>query len=69
MAVLTVRKYGDPVLRKRAKPVEAVTPQIKAFIADMVDTMYDEVGIGLAAPQVGASVRLLVVGDEEGRCR
>jgi peptide deformylase len=67
MAVLNVRKYGDPVLRRRAKPVEAVTPELRAIIADMVDTMYDEVGLGLAAPQVGISLRLMVVGDEEGR--
>ena len=37
------------------------------MIADMVDTMYDEVGLGLAAPQVGISLRLMVVGDDEGR--
>jgi peptide deformylase len=67
MAVLSVRKYGDPVLRRRAKPVEKVTPELRAIIADMIDTMYDEVGIGLAAPQVGISLRLMVVGDEEGR--
>jgi peptide deformylase len=67
MAVLKVRKYGDPVLRKRAKPVETVTPQIRAFIADMVDTMYDEVGIGLAAPQIGISLRLMVVGHDDNR--
>jgi peptide deformylase len=67
MAVLKVRKYGDPVLRRRAKPVETVTPEIRAVIVDMVETMYDEVGLGLAAPQVGVSLRLMVVGDEEGR--
>jgi len=67
MAVLSVRKYGDPVLRRRAKPVETVTPEIKRMIADMVDTMYDEVGLGLAAPQVGISLRLMVVGDDDGR--
>ena len=67
MAGLTVRKYGDPMLRRHAKPVSAVTPEIKAIIADMVETMYDEVGIGLAAPQVGISLRLIVVADEEGR--
>ena len=67
MAVLKVRRYGDPVLRRRANPVEAVTPEIRRLVKDMVDTMYDEVGIGLAAPQVGVSMRLLVVGDEEGR--
>jgi peptide deformylase len=67
MAVLKVRRYGDPVLRRRAVPVEQVTPEIRRLADDMVDTMYDEVGIGLAAPQVGASIRLMVVGDEEGR--
>jgi peptide deformylase len=67
MAVLSVRRYGDPVLRRRAAPIEAVTPQIRRLVNDMIDTMYDEVGIGLAAPQVGMSVRLMVVGDEDGR--
>ena len=67
MAVLNVRRYGDPVLRRRANPVDAVTPDIRRLANDMIDTMYDEVGIGLAAPQVGVSVRLMVVGDEEGR--
>jgi peptide deformylase len=67
MAVLKVRRYGDPVLRRRAVPVEAVTPEVRRLASDMIETMYDEVGIGLAAPQVGVSTRLLVVGDEEGR--
>ena len=67
MAVLKVRRYGDPVLRRRATPIELMTPEIRALVNDMVETMYDEVGIGLAAPQVGHSVRLMVVGDEEGR--
>ena len=67
MAVLRVRRYGDPVLRRRAREVEAVTPEIRRLVEDMTDTMYDEVGIGLAAPQVGASIRLMVVGDESNR--
>ena len=67
MAVLSVRKYGDPVLRRRATTVQAVTPELRKTIADMVDTMYDEVGLGLAAPQIGVSLRLMVVTDEEGR--
>jgi len=67
MAVLKVRRYGDPVLRRRATAVETVTSDVRRLVDDMIDTMYDEVGVGLAAPQVGASVRLLVVGDEEGR--
>src|SRR5438552_15422831 len=67
MAVLRIRKYGDPGLRRRAEPVGEITPEIRRIIADMIDTMYDEVGIGLAAPQVGVALRLIVVGDEEGR--
>ena len=65
MAILKVRKYGDPLLRRRAAPVGAITPDIRRVVADMVDTMYDEVGIGLAAPQVGISLRLMVVGDDK----
>ena len=67
MAVLTIRKYGDPGLRRKAEPVGAFTPELRRIIADMVDTMYEEVGIGLAAPQVGVSLRLIVVGDDDGR--
>lgn len=67
MAVLKVRRYGDPVLRRRAREVDAVTPDLRRLVEDMTETMYDEVGIGLAAPQVGVSLRLMVVGDEEGR--
>jgi len=67
MAILSVRKYGDPVLRRRALPVDQVTPELRTMIANMIDTMYDEVGIGLAAPQVGIALRLIVLADEEGR--
>jgi peptide deformylase len=67
MAVLKVRRYGDPVLRRPASPVGAVTPEIRRLVDDMIETMYDEVGIGLAAPQVGVSLRLMVVADEHGR--
>ena len=67
MAVLKVRKYGDPALRKSAVPVGEVTPEVRKIIADMTETMYDEVGIGLAAPQVGIALRLIVISDEDGR--
>ena len=67
MAVLRVRKYGDPALRRRAEPVGEITPETHRIVADMIETMYDEVGIGLAAPQVGVALRLIVVSDEEGR--
>jgi peptide deformylase len=67
MAVLKVRKYGDPVLRRRADEVGPITPEVRRTVEDMVETMYDEVGIGLAAPQVGIPLRLLVVTDDESR--
>ena len=67
MAVLKVRKYGDPVLRRRAAEIKDVTPELHKTIEDMVDTMYYEAGIGLAAPQVGISLRLMVVGHDEKR--
>ncbi|MFQ5899120.1 MAG: peptide deformylase [Candidatus Methylomirabilia bacterium] len=64
--MLTVRRYGDPGLRRKAEPVSAITPEIKQLIADMVETMYDQIGIGLAAPQLGISLRVVVVNDEQG---
>ena len=67
MAVLKVRKYGDPVLRRRAVDITEVTPELHDTIADMIETMYDEAGIGLAAPQVGISLRLMVIGHDERR--
>ena len=67
MAVLKVRKYGDPILRRRAQAVREVTPEIRRTVEDMIETMYYEIGIGLAAPQVGIPLRLMVVGDEKGR--
>ena len=65
MAVLEVRLYGDPVLRRRAAPVREVTPEIESWLRDMVETMHTEVGIGLAATQVGIELRMLVI--DEGR--
>jgi len=67
MAVLRVRKYGDPALRRRAEPVAETTPDIRKIVDDMIETMYDEVGIGLAAPQVGIGLRLIVVADDDTR--
>jgi peptide deformylase len=67
MAVLSVLKYGDPRLRRRAEPVREITPEIRRIVDDLTDTMYDEAGIGLAAPQLGVSLRLIVIGDDKGR--
>ncbi|HEY7435859.1 MAG TPA: peptide deformylase [Methylomirabilota bacterium] len=66
MALLTVRLYGDPVLRQVATPVRGITAEIKRIIADMTETMWHQVGIGLAAPQVGLPYRILVMDDGKG---
>ena len=52
MALRTIRVQGDPVLTKKSRPVEQMTPRISELITDMLDTMYDAMGVGLAAPQV-----------------
>ena len=59
--VLNVVKYGTKVLREKGARVEAITPAIKALIADMLETMYAHKGIGLAAQQVGYAVQLTVI--------
>lgn len=61
MAVLDIEIMGARVLREKASPVGAVTDETRLLIRDMFDTMYDAEGIGLAAPQVGVSQRILVV--------
>ena len=53
MAIRMIRTMGDNVLTKVCRPVEEMTPRIQQLIDDMVDTMYDACGVGLAAPQVG----------------
>ena len=69
MALLEVRLYGDPMLRRKAAHVGDVTPEIRRVIDDMIETMYHQVGIGLAAPQVGILYRLLVMDDGKGGAR
>ena len=69
MALLEVRLYGDPMLRRKAEHVREVTPDLRRVIADMVETMYHQAGIGLAAPQVGVPFRLLVMDDGKGGAR
>lgn len=66
MAILPIRKEGDPVLRKRARPVPKVTKRIVKLLQDMEETMYAADGVGLAAPQVGISERLIVVDVGDG---
>jgi peptide deformylase len=64
MAVRPIVQFPDPVLKKVARPVKTITDEIRALIRDMADTMYDAPGIGLAAPQVAVSLRVIVVDVE-----
>ena len=66
MALRTIRTEGDPVLSKKCRPVEEITPRIRELITDMLETMYDACGVGLAAPQVGILKRIVVIDVGEG---
>ncbi|MEZ5360096.1 MAG: peptide deformylase [Candidatus Zixiibacteriota bacterium] len=61
MAVRPIVKYGDPVLRQKAEPVKELTPEVKKLVAEMKATLEDAHGLGLAAPQVGESLRVFIV--------
>lgn len=61
MAIRKIRTMGDRILTKKCRPVEEMTPKIKTLIDDMLDTMYDAYGVGLAAPQVGILKRVVVI--------
>lgn len=65
MAIRQIRIQGDPVLEKKCREVTEVTPKITTLIDDMLETMYEANGVGLAAPQVGILKRIVVmdVGD------
>jgi hypothetical protein len=73
LMILPIRAYGDPVLKKVAKDIEPGHLGLKQLIADMFETMYAASGVGLAAPQIGQSIRLFIVDaspfaeDEEGK--
>ena len=61
MATRKIREIGDPVLTKKCKEVTEVTPRLKELIDDMFETLYEENGVGLAAPQVGILKRVVVI--------
>jgi peptide deformylase len=61
MAVIPIRTLPDPVLRQKAKRVSGVDPSIRKLITNMVETMHEASGVGLAAPQVGVSLRVVVL--------
>jgi peptide deformylase len=70
--VLPIVAYGDPVLKQVAEDIDKDYPKLKELLADMFETMYNAQGVGLAAPQIGRSIRLFIVDaapfadDEEG---
>ena len=66
MSVVEIRKYPDPRLRKKCKPVVEITPEIYKLIANLIDTMYSESGVGLAASQVGVPLRICVIDVRPG---
>ena len=67
MALRNIRVQGDPVLNKICKPVKAVNGRTLELIDDMLETMYEANGVGLAAPQVGILKRIVVIDVGEGR--
>lgn len=61
MSIKPIRAYGDPILKKKAEPIARDHPGLADLIDDMWDTMYNAQGVGLAAPQIGESLRLFVI--------
>ena len=66
MAIRNIRIDGDDILRKTCRPVTEMTPKIQELIDDMLETMYEADGVGLAAPQIGVVKRIVVIDDREG---
>ena len=67
MAIRQIRTIGDEILTMNKRPVKEMTPRIKTLIEDMLDTMYEAQGVGLAAPQVGVLKQIVVIDvSEEG---
>jgi peptide deformylase len=66
VAIFPIRTFGDPVLRAKAEPVTEVDETVHRLVADMLETMYHAPGVGLAAPQIGISRRVVVFDAGEG---
>lgn len=66
MAIISIVKDGDEVLRKKCRPVTEITPRVLRLLDDMIDTLHDSGGVGLAAPQVGVLRRIALVEVEPG---
>lgn len=66
MAIRKILKYGDPILREKSKEVHKVSKKIQELVKDLLDTMYSQNGVGLAAPQIGECYRVFVVDTSSG---
>ena len=66
MASLEIKKAGNPVLKEICKPVDRVDSKLRKLLDDMADTLYDANGVGLAAPQVGIPIRVVVIDVGDG---
>lgn len=69
MSIRKILKYGDPILRQRSKEITKISKKIQVLAEDMLDTMYANNGVGLAAPQVGELLRLVVIDVSTGKER
>lgn len=66
MAILSIRAVPDPILRQKSKRVRTIDGSIQRLIGNMIETMHSSGGVGLAAPQVGVPLRVIVIGIPEG---
>lgn len=66
MAILEIKKYPDPILRKKCQEVKEVTEEIKDLGQDMIETAEKKDGVGLAAPQIGKLLRIITIGTDNG---
>ena len=66
MTILEIKKYPDPILKKKAEEVLEVSEEIRQLMAEMIETLKTTAGVGLAAPQVGESKRIIIVQTEKG---
>jgi peptide deformylase len=66
MSLLEIKKYPNPILRKKAEDIKEITPEIKELAKNMIETMEKADGVGLAGPQVGISKKIIAVQTENG---